>query len=450
MRKPALFVCVGVLMVSLAAVAADKKSSSPADPVAARDQKISAAVEAMRDRLVAQRRDFHMHPELSNREVRTSGIVAERLRAIGFTEVRTGIARYGVLAVLRGGKPGPVIAVRADMDALPIQEVNDVPYKSLTPGVKHACGHDLHTTVELGVAEILWSMREQIPGTIVFLFQPAEESAPEGEEGGATLMLKEGAFKDPKPEVIFGLHTYPQLEAGYLGYTPGSALASSERFLVKVRGKQAHGSQPQDGIDAVEVSAQIINSLQTVVSRRIRALDAAVVTVGKINGGVRFNVIAPEVEMDGTVRSLKEDVRLQVHKYMQEIIEGVAKANGATAQLTWGDKPNLVTYNDPKLVEETLPIMRKVLGEAYVIHTDPSMGAEDFSWYQKEIPGFYYFLGVGNKARGITAGWHTPDFDVDEKSLEVGVRVMSNVLLDYLDRHSQSSAAPMPHSKKKP
>jgi amidohydrolase len=430
-----------LLMLCSAALAADKKAPAAADPFTARDGRITAAVTAMRELLVAQRRDFHMHPELSNREVRTSGVVAERLRAIGFTEVRTGIARYGVVAVLRGGRPGPVIAVRADMDALPIQEVNDVPYKSLTPNVKHACGHDLHTTVALGVAEILRSMREQIPGTIVFLFQPAEEGAPEGEEGGATLMLKEGAFKDPKPQVIFGLHTYPQLEAGYVGYVPGGALASSERFMVKVRGKQAHGAQPQDGIDAIQVSAQIINSLQTVVSRRIRALDAAVVTVGRIQGGLRFNVIAPEVEMDGTVRALKEDVRLQVHATMEEIIEGVAKANGATAQLTWGDKPNPVTYNDPSLVEETLPVMRRALGEGKVVQTDPSMGAEDFAWYQKQIPGFYYFLGVGNKARGITAGWHTPDFDVDEASLEVGVRVMSHVLLDYLERHAKDGAS---------
>jgi amidohydrolase len=340
-----------------------------------------------------------------------------------------------VTALLVGGKPGPVVAVRADMDALPIQEVNDVPYKSQTPGVKHACGHDVHTTVELGVAEVLSKMREEVRGTVKFIFQPAEEGAPAGEEGGAKLMIKEGALEAPRPQAIFGLHTDPNLQAGQVGYHSGPAMASSDTFAITVRGKSSHGAQPQLGVDAVVVAAQCVLALQNIRSRRIDPLEPLVITVGTIQGGDRFNVIAGEVKMTGTMRTFSDAVRERSIALMRETLQNVTAAYGATFELNLGDS-NFVTYNEPALVEETLPTIRRVVGPANALAIKPFMPAEDFSSFQKVVPGFYYFLGVGNRERGITAGWHTPNFDVDEESLVVGVKVMSNVLLDYLERHA--------------
>ncbi|HWO01314.1 MAG TPA: amidohydrolase [Blastocatellia bacterium] len=409
-------------------------TTSIATGTGSRDQQIAQATEALRAKLVEQRRDFHMHPELSNREERTSRIVAERLRALGLDEVKTGVGKYGVVALLKGGKPGPVVAVRADMDALPIQETNDVPYKSLNPGVKHACGHDVHTTVELGVAEVLSKIRDQIPGTIKFIFQPAEEGAPIGEEGGAALMIKEGALENPRPQAIFGLHTFG-VEVGQIAYHSGPAMASADRFAITIRGKKSHGAQPQLGVDAVVVAAECVTALQTIHSRRIDPLEPLVITIGTIKGGDRNNIIADEVRMEGTMRTLNEEVRSLAQKLMRETLAGVTSVYGATFDLKF-DSPNPVTYNDPRLVEETLPTMRRIVGDANVLSPKPFMPAEDFSYYQKVIPGFFYFLGVGNKAKGLAPAWHTADFDVDEESLVVGVKVMAGVLLDYLDRHA--------------
>jgi amidohydrolase len=402
---------------------------------AARDERIAREAEAMRAQLVAQRRDFHMHPELSNREERTSRVVAERLRALGLTDVREHVGKYGVTALLVGAKPGPVIAVRADMDALPIQEVNNVPYKSLVPGVKHACGHDAHTTIELGVAEILSKMKDEIHGTIKFIFQPAEEGAPAGEEGGAKFMIKEGALENPRPQVIFGLHTNPELQVGQIGYHVGPAMASSDTFSITIHGKSAHGALPQNGVDAVVVASQAVLALQNIRSRRIDPLEPLVITVGTIQGGTRFNIIAGEVKMTGTMRTLNNDVRERAVAMMRDTLQNVTAAYGATFDLNFEDS-NPVTYNQPSLVEETLPTIQRVVGTQNAVALKPFMPSEDFSYYQKVVPGFYYYLGVGNKAKGITAGWHTPDFDIDEDSLVVGVKVMSNVLLDYLDHHA--------------
>jgi amidohydrolase len=401
---------------------------------ATRDERIATAAEGMRAQLVAQRRDFHIHPELSNREERTGRVVAERLRALGLDDVRVNVARHGVVAMLRGAKPGPVVAVRADMDALPIQETNDVPYKSQTPNVKHACGHDVHTTVELGVAEVLSKMREEMNGSVKFIFQPAEEGAPAGEEGGATLMIKEGALDNPRPRAIFGLHTEPNVQAGQIGYHTGPAMASSDTFSIIIRGKAAHGAQPQLGIDSVVVASQCVLALQNIRSRRIDPLEPLVITVGTIDGGTRFNVIASEVKMTGTMRTLNTEVRERAVSLMRETLQNVTAAYGATFELNF-EGSNPVTFNEPSLVEETLPTIRRVVGAGNTLALKPFMPAEDFAHYQKIVPGFYYFLGVGNRAKGITAGWHTADFDVDEESLVVGVKVMSNVLLDYLDRH---------------
>jgi len=408
--------------------------SSLAGQRPARDQQIAQAAEALRAKLVEQRRDFHVHPELSNREERTSRIVAERLRALGLDDVKTGVGKYGVVALLKGLKPGPVVAVRADMDALPIQETIDVPYKSQTPGVKHACGHDAHTTIELGVAEVLSKMRDQISGSIKFIFQPAEEGAPQGEEGGASFMIKEGALENPRPSVIFGLHT-TGADVGQIEYHSGPAMASSDRILITIRGKKSHGAQPHMGIDAIVVASECVTALQNIRSRRIDPLEPSVLTIGKINGGDRFNIIAGEVKMEGTLRTMNEDVRKRFQELMRQTLASVTSAYGASFDLEFDDS-NPVTYNDPKLVEETLPTLQRVLGEKNLLKPKPFMPAEDFSYYQKVVPGFFFFLGVGNSAKGLKPMWHTAEFDIDEESLVVGVKVMSNVLLDYLEHHA--------------
>jgi amidohydrolase len=433
--KQRLVIAINLVFILALLAPALRAQRSMASSIASREQQIAQSAEALRAKLIEQRRDFHMHPELSNREERTSRVVAERLRALGLEDVKTNVGRHGVTALLRGAKPGPVIAVRADMDALPIQENIDVPYKSQNAGVKHACGHDVHMTVELGVAEVLSRMRDQIPGTIKFIFQPAEEGPPAGEEGGASLMLKEGAFENPRPQVIFGLHVMPNIEVGQVGYNSGSAMASSDRFVITIRGKKVHGAYPHEGVDAVVVAAQCISALQSIHSRRINTQDPLVITVGSIHGGNRFNIIADEVKLEGTVRTLNETVRKTVKAMMLETLAGVTSAYGAKFEMDYNDG-NAVTYNDPKLVEETLPTMKRIVGEANLITPKPQMGAEDFSEYQKVIPGFFYFLGVGNKAKGITAFIHTPEFDVDEDALVFGVKVMSNVLVDYLERHA--------------
>jgi amidohydrolase len=400
------------------------------------EKAIASAAEAMRARLVERRRDFHMHPELSNREERTARIVAERLRALGFDDVRTGVGRHGVVGLLKGGRPGPVVAVRADMDALPIQETIDVPYKSQNPGVKHACGHDAHTTIGLGVAEVLAAMRGQIPGTVKFLFQPAEEGPPPGEEGGARLMIKEGALENPRPAAIFGLHVMPPYKVGEIAYTSGPAMASSDRFVVTVRGKRAHGAAPHLGIDTVLVATECVTALQTIRSRRIDPQEPIVLTVGSIHGGNRFNILADEVKLEGTVRTLNEDVRKRVQEMMRTTLAGVTSAYGATYEMEY-EENTAVTVNDPGLVEETLPAIRRSVGEANVRAIKSQMVAEDFSYYQRVVPGFFYFLGVSNESRGITASLHTADFDLDEESLVIGVRTMTTVVLDYLERHSK-------------
>lgn len=405
---------------------------------AARDQSIAQAAERLRDSLIATRRHLHMHPELSNREEQTARLMAERLRALGLEEIKTSVGRHGVTALLRGTRPGPVVAVRADMDALPIQENIDVPYRSQNAGVKHACGHDVHMTVQLGVAEVLSKMRDQISGTIKFIFQPAEEGPPAGEAGGAPLMIKEGALENPRPSAIFGLHVMPNVEVGQISYNSGPAMASSDRLSITVRGKKVHGAYPHDGVDAIVAAAACVTALQTIRSRRIDTTEPFVLSIGMMQGGNRFNIIADEVKLEGTVRTLSEDVRQRVHEQIKQVVSGVAASHGAVAEVKIQDAA-AVTYNEPQLVEETLPTISRVVGPTNVASRKPQMGAEDFSYFQKVIPGFYYFLGVGNRTKGITAMIHTPEFDVDEESLVIGVKVMSNVLLDYLDRHATSA-----------
>jgi amidohydrolase len=423
------------LFLALSAVAALTSLPARVKAVATREEEIARAAESLRAKLIETRRDFHIHPELSNREERTSRVIAEKLRALGLDEVKTGVGKYGVVALLKGKQPGGVVAVRADMDALPIEETINVPYKSRHDGVKHACGHDAHMTVQLGVAEILSRMRDRMRGTIKFIFQPAEEGAPPGERGGAKFMIEEGCLENPRPSAIFGLHVMPNIEVGQIGYNSGPAMASSDRFSITIRGKKVHGAYPHDGIDTVVVAAECVTALQSIRSRRINTQEPLVVTIGSIHGGNRFNIIADEVKLEGTMRTLNEEVRAQAMEMMKQTLAGITSAYGASYELGFGAN-NPVTYNDPALVEATLPIMLKVAGEKSLVSPRPQMGAEDFSFYQKVIPGFFYFLGVGNKAKGVTAMIHTPEFDIDEESLVVGVKVMSNVLLDYLDREA--------------
>jgi amidohydrolase len=404
-----------------------------AAPAGGVDEEIRQAVERIRPALVETRRDIHRHPELGNREVRTGTLVAERLRALGL-EVRHPVAKTGVVAVLRGGRPGRVVAVRADLDALPIEERNDVPYRSQNPGVKHACGHDAHTTMVAGAAEVLSRLRERLPGTVVFLFQPAEEGAPEGEEGGAALMIKEGLLDSPKVEAIYGLHVDPFLDAGQVGWSVGPIFASADTFTLEVQGKKTHGAYPHTGLDPVPVAAELIQALQLVVSRQLDAQNPKVLTIGEIHGGNRFNIIADRVTMKGTIRALDPALRRELKQRMERAVKGVAEAHGATATLTFRDDGNPATINEAAHTRASLPSLERVFGAARVQEVKPQMGAEDFALFAERVPGLYVKLGVRNVERGIVAPIHTEDFDIDEEVLPLGVRALATLVWDYLGR----------------
>jgi amidohydrolase len=344
------------------------------------------------------------------------------------------VAKTGVVGILRGGRPGPVVAVRADMDALPIQERNDVPYRSRNDGVKHACGHDAHTTIVLGTAEVLSKMKSRLPGTVVFLFQPAEEGPPEGEEGGAALMLKEGVFDDPKVGAIYGLHMDPTLDVGELGWAVGPIFASSDTFAIDVAGRKTHGAYPHTGLDPIPVAAEIVQALQLVVSRQIDARDPKVLTIGSIHGGNRHNIIADGVTMRGTIRSLDARVRQELKDRMARTVAGIAEAHGTTATLRFVDAGNPPTRNDAALTRASVPSLQRVYGAARTREVAPQMGAEDFAEFSERVPGLYVKMGVRNEAKGITAMIHTEDFDIDEAVLPLGVRAMTTLIVDYLAR----------------
>ncbi|MBI3210178.1 MAG: amidohydrolase [Candidatus Solibacter usitatus] len=397
-----------------------------------RDEQIAQRAAALKPSLVEMRRDFHMYPELSNREERTARVVAQRLRAMGFDEVRTGVAKHGVVALLKGAKPGPVVAWRADMDALPIDEIMDVPYRSKNKGVKHACGHDVHVAVALGIAEVLAGMRAQLAGSVKFLFQPAEEGLPEGEEGGAPFMIKEGALANPRPRMIFGLHTTAQAAVGTVGYSSGPQLASADEFVATIQGKKSHAAWPHQGTDAVTIGAECVLALQSIRSRRIDPMQPMVLTVGTIHGGDRHNIIAETVTMAGTLRTFNESVREGVRTMMKQTLEGCTAAHGAKYELRWGGFSYPVTSNEPVLAAWSAGVLKRVLGEKNVILSPPVMGAEDFSYYVKEVPGFFYWLFGANEARGINSGNHTVNFDIDEDALVVGVKTGAALLLDAL------------------
>ena len=393
------------------------------------------------DQVIAWRRDIHQHPELGNREFRTAQLVADHLIGLGM-EVQTEVAHTGVVAVLRGGKPGPVVALRADMDALPVTEAVDLPFASKVTtvyagrevGVMHACGHDNHTAILMGVAQVLAEVRDELPGTVKFIFQPAEEGAPAGEEGGADLMIREGVLEDPVPEVIFGLHAFPG-EVGTIGYRPGGALASSDGLRIVVRGKQTHGAMPWGGVDPIVVASQIVLGLQTIASRQLDITRAAsIVTIGSIHGGVRGNIIPDEVEMVGTIRSLDPEMREEIHRRVKHTAERIAESGGATAevQIGWGYP---VTVNDPALTEQMIPTLKRVGGDDKVFLNRPITGAEDFSYFAQQIPGLYLSLGVTPRGADMdtVAVNHSPKFYADEEALLVGVRVLANLVVDYME-----------------
>lgn len=394
-------------------------------------------------KVIAWRRDFHEHPELGNSEIRTSGIVAAHLQSLGITVI-SGIAKTGVVGILKGGKPGPVVALRADMDGLPVTERVDLPfaskgtttYNGQQVGVMHACGHDSHVAILMGVAEVLASMRKDIQGTVKFIFQPAEEGVPAGEEGGAELMVKEGVLENPKVDVIFGLHINSQTEVGDITYRPGGTMAAVNDLKITITGKQAHGAYPWSSVDPVVVAAQIITSLQTIVSRNLNLTqNAGVVTIGAVNGGIRSNIIPEKVELLGTIRNFsKEDEAMFIDR-VKTIAIKTAEAGGATAEVLIPYSTHYpVTYNDVALTEKMLPSLRASAGAAHVKLRPPVTGAEDFSFFQEKVPGLFIFLGGMPKGQDPlkAPSHHTPDFFIDESGFVLGVKAMVNLTLDYM------------------
>jgi len=414
------------------------------------DAAVAAATDRIREKIVAWRRDIHQNPELGNRELRTAKRVADHLRALGFDHVREKVAHTGVVGLLKGGLPGPVVALRADMDALPVIEEVDVPFKStvrtewnnMECGVMHACGHDAHTSILMGVAEVLAQLRSRIPGTVKFIFQPAEETPPIGENGGARMMVEEGCLKDPDVEAIFGLHVTSVFPTGMIGYRSGPAMASADDFRVFVRGTQTHAAMPWRGVDPIVVSSQIVLGLQTIVSRRMNIThEPSIVTVGVFQGGVRHNIIPDEVKLEGTIRAFDEQQRDELHEHVRRISEMIAASGGATAKVhihRWYD----VTVNHPGLTAWSLPTLSRIAGEANVREVDKICGSEDFSFYQKEVPGLFYFMGCTPRSRDAStaAPNHSPRFYVDEECLPLGVKTLSALALDWLSANAPRKA----------
>jgi amidohydrolase len=418
--------------------------SDKAMPASSLTAQIDSAAQALQAQIVDWRRDFHQHPELGNREFRTSAIVAAHLRKLGFDEVRTEVAHTGVVGLLKGGLPGPVVALRADMDALPVAEEVDLPFASKVRtdwngeqvGVMHACGHDAHTAILMGVAEVLAGLRAGLRGSVKFIFQPAEEMPPEGEEGGAKMMVEQGAMDNPRPAAIFGLHVTSRLPLGVIGYRPGPTMASADNLKITIHGRQTHGAMPWFGVDPIVTAAQVVIGLQTVVSRQIDLTqEPAVVTIGAIKGGLRENIIPESVEMRGTIRTFNEGMRDDIHERVTYLAEAISR--GSRAGCTVCIKKNYpVTVNDPALTEAMLPTLRRVVG-ADQLHLVPKvMGSEDFSFFQRVVPGLFFFVGVtpgGAAELAKAAPNHSPRFFVDEGCLLPGVRALAQLACDFLE-----------------
>jgi amidohydrolase len=432
MKKP--FLSLGMALLCGLSLLAQSTNS--------RRAAIDAAADKIEAQTIAWRRDFHEHPELGNREFRTSKIIADYLRSLG-VEVHEGVGKTGVVGILKGGLPGPVIGLRADMDALPITERTPVPFASKVKssyngqevGVMHACGHDSHVAIMMSVASILSGMRKDLRGTVKFIFQPAEEGPPAGEEGGAALMIKEGVLDNPKVDVVFGLHINSSTEAGKIKYRSEGAMAASDWFTIKVHGKGSHGSMPWGGIDPVVVSAQIIEGLQTIISRQTELTkDAAVISVCVIQGGVRSNIIPETVEMTGTIRTLDTAMQRDIHERMRRTVTKIAESAGATAEISIENK-TLITYNDPSLVKQMLPSMQRTAGDSNVTWMDAMTGSEDFSFFGARVPSFFFFLGGMKPGQDPHTAFphHTADFYIDESGFKLGVRTFCNLVFDYSD-----------------
>ena len=441
MSKPLRLVVAGTVTCLVSAMAG----------AAAEDARVTSAVDAVMPQVVAWRRDFHQHPELGNGEFRTARIVADELKKLGF-EVKTGVAHTGVVGLLRGGQPGPTIALRADMDALPVTEQVDVPFKSVATaeyrgekvGVMHACGHDGHTAILLGTARALASMRKELPGTVLFVFQPAEEGTPGGDVGGAKLMLDEGMFATVKPDAVFGLHLFSTLHSDEVGYRPGPFMAAADRFRIVVHGRQTHGSRPWGGVDPIVVASQIVLSLQTIVSRHVDITEyPAVVSVGAIKGGIRNNIIPDSVELIGTYRTFDPAIRDDITGRIRRIAQDTAAAAGATADVEFGNDPYPVVLNDTKLTERAVESLKRVSGGDKVKVIPYVTGAEDFAFFAQHAPAFFWFVGStppSQDARTAPSN-HSPKFFVDEAALSLGTRTMLAVALDYLEGARTAAAS---------
>ena len=404
-------------------------------------QKIQKQSDNIFEKVVEWRRHFHQNPELSNRETETAAYIADYLESLGM-EVKTDIAHTGVVGILEGGKEGPIVGLRADIDALPVRERTDLPFKSTKTttylgnkvGVMHACGHDTHIAMLMGAARILSDMKEELAGTVKFIFQPAEEGAPPGEEGGAELMVKEGVLENPEVDVIFGQHINSQTPVGTIRYRPKGTMAASDRFVITVNGKQTHGSTPWTGVDPIVTSAKIVEGLQSIISRQTELTKAAaVISVGKIQGGVRNNIIPEEVEMIGTIRTLDTEMQKQIHQKVRHVATKTAESMGATAEVEI-QKGYPVTYNDPELTKAMVPSLKQLAGKEKVILSDAITGAEDFSFFQKEVPGFYFFTGGMPKGMdpADAAPHHTPDFYIEEEGMKLGVESLVTLTYDYM------------------
>ena len=433
----ALFLIISFLEVSIANAQKTNYSTT-----------ISATADKIESKVIAWRHDIHEHPELGNREVRTAALIAKHLQSLGI-EVKTGVGITGVVGILKGEKPGPVVALRADMDALPVEEKNDLPFRSKVKtiyngtetSVMHACGHDAHVAILMGVAEILSGMKKDLKGTVKFIFQPAEEGAPIGEEGGAAMMIKEGVLENPKVNVIFGLHMDAQTEIGKISYRPGGFMAAVTSVKITVNGKPSHGAAPWLSVDPIVVAAQIINSLQTVVSRNVDITkNAAVVTIAAIHGGNRSNIISEKVEMLGTVRTLTDADSKLIYARIKQIAEKTAEAAGATADVILPYEDSYpVTFNDEKLTAEMLPTLQKSAGQQNVQLVPADTGAEDFSFYQQKVPGMYFTIGGLPKGADVSASGphHTPTFIIDDKAFITGLKATCNLVLDYMEMHKK-------------
>jgi len=415
---------------------------SVVSPVMAVDmsREIDAATAKLMPKIIEWRRHVHQYPELGNQEVKTAKYIEDHLRKLGL-EVRTGIAKTGVVGILKGAQPGPVIGLRADIDGLPVTERNSLPFASKektvfngqNTGVMHACGHDTHVAMLMGTAEVLVGMKDKIKGTVVFIFQPAEEGPPAGEEGGAPLMVKEGVMDNPKIDAIFGIHINSGTEVGSIKYKSGSMMAASDWFQIKVKGRQTHGAYPWLGVDPIAVSTQIYTGLQMIVARQSELTKAPVViTVGRINGGIRENIIPEELTMAGTIRTLDSEMQKDVHARIRKTAASIAESMGATVEVSIENK-TLVTYNTPELVEKMLPSLQKAAGKENVTSAEWVTGAEDFSFFGTKAPAFYFFVGGMPKGQdpAKAAPHHTPDFFIDDSRLDVGVKAFCNIVFDF-------------------